>query len=40
VGEGYASIEFETKEEATSALQQLNGFKESTWSSALNLTFD
>lgn len=40
VGEGYASIEFGTKEEATSALQQLNGFKESTWSSALNLTFD
>lgn len=40
VGEGYASIEFETKEEATSALQQLNGFKESTWSSSLNLTFD
>ena len=40
IGEGYASIEFGTKEEATAALQQLNGFKESTWSSALNLTYD
>ena len=39
VGEGYASIEFETESCATFAYQQMKGYKESTWSSALNLTF-